>query len=316
MFTARERAAQREKSVGDHLPYLAQVDDHTIETRDGLALQIIRLEGLPFETIDAAQLEARKAARDAMLQAVASARFALVHHVVRRAVTPELEGRFGDSFSAALDTAWRNRLATRRLYVNDLYLTLVIRPLTGRARVADRLLGLFVSDQRPKAETSADLRELNRAREALMAALESYGPTLLSSYDLGNGLASEPAEFLATILNGTTSPMLLPQGDLGQALARRRISFGADALEFGPIDGRPPEVAAILSVKDYPAETEAGMLDDLYRLPFEMVVTQSFAVVDRGPALERMDLALRRMRSADDAAISLRSELSIAKDEV
>ena len=45
------------------------------------------------------------------------------------------------------------------------------------------------------------------------------------------------------------------------------------------------------------------MLDDLYRLPFEMVVTQSFAVVDRGPALERMDLALRRMKSADDAAI-------------
>ncbi|MEO6062992.1 MAG: VirB4 family type IV secretion/conjugal transfer ATPase, partial [Thermoflexales bacterium] len=315
-ISARDKAAAREKSVGDHLPYLAQVDDYTVLTKDGLAMQVIRLEGLPFETIDAVQLEARKAARDAMLQAIASARFALVHHVVRRAVAPDLEGTFGDAFSEALDTAWRERLSKRRLYVNDLYLTIVVRPLAGRARAADKLLGLFTGERQAQTDNSADLRELNRAREALMAALEPYGPTLLGSYDMPRGLASEPVEFLATLVNGTSSPMLLPQGEIAQAIARRRLSFGADAIELGRIDGGDAEFAAILSVKDYPAETDAGMLDDLYRLPFEMVVTQSFAVVDRGPALERMDLALRRMRSAEDAAVSLRSELSLAKDEV
>ena len=316
MSIARDRAAAREKSVGDHLPYLAQVDDHTLITKDGRAMQVIRLSGLPFETIDAAQLDARKAARDAMLQAVGSARFAIVHHVVRRAVTARLDGQFGDPFSAALDEAWQDRLATRKLYVNDLYLTILIRPLAGRARAADRLLGMFIGNQKTNTDHSADLRQLDRARDALVAALEPYDPQLLGTYDLAGGLASEPAEFLATLLNGTNSPLLLPQGELAQVLARRRISFGADAIEFGPIDGNPPEVAAILSVKDYPAETDAGMLDDLYRLPFEMIVTQSFALIDRGPALERMDLALRRMRSADDAAVSLRSELSLAKDEV
>ncbi len=316
MSIAREKAASREKPIGDHLPYIAQIDDHTIITRDGLALQVIRLEGLPFETIEAAQLEARKAARDAMLQAVSSARFALVHHVVRRAVSPELKGKFADPFSTALDEAWQNRLAARRLYVNDLYLTLVIRPLAGRARAAERLLELVTGERRNRAETTADLRELNSAREALLAALEPYGATLLGVYDLPNGLASEPVEFLATLLNGTVSPLLLPQGEIAHAIARRRLSFGADAIELGPLDGAPPEVAAILSVKDYPAETGAGMFDDLYRLPFEMVVTQSFAVVERGPALERMDLALRRMRSAEDSAVSLRAELNLAKDEV
>lgn len=316
MSIARDRAARREKPVSGHLPYVAQVDDHTIVTRDGLAMQVIRLDGLPFETIDSVQLEARKAARDAMLQAIASARFALVHHVVRRVVAPQLEGKFGDPFSASLDKAWHDRLAERRLYVNDLYLTLIVRPLAGRARAADKLLQLFTGEQRSTADESADLRELNRAREALMAALDPYRPTLLETYDLPTGLASEPAEFLATLLNGTSSPMLLPQGDLSQSLARRRISFGADAVELGPLDGEQSQVAAILSIKDYPAQTDAGMLDDLYRLPFEMVVTQSFAVVDRGPAMERIDLALRRMRSADDAAVSLRSELTVAKDEL
>ncbi|MEO7364974.1 MAG: VirB4 family type IV secretion/conjugal transfer ATPase [Sphingomicrobium sp.] len=316
MSTARDRAAAREKPVGDHLPYLAQVDEHTIVTRDGMAMQVIRLDGLPFETIGAAQLDARKAARAAMLQAVASARFALVHHVVRRAVSPDLAGKFGDPFSAALDTAWRSRLAERRLYVNDLYLTLVIRPLAGRARAADRLLELVLGRAKARSDVAVDVRELNQAREALLAALEPYGPQLLRTYDVPAGLASEPVEFLSTLLNGTTSPMLLPLGELAHSLARRRLSFGADAIELGPVDGQDSEVAAILSVKDYPAETDAGMLDDLYRLPFEMNVTQSFAVVDRGPALERMDLALRRMRSANDSAVSLRSELALAKDEV
>jgi type IV secretion system protein VirB4 len=215
-----------------------------------------------------------------------------------------------------LDEAWRNRLSERRLYVNELYLTIVIRPFAGRARAAEKLLEIVLGERKDRVDRSADLRELNQAREALLAALDPYGPHLLSSYDLPNGLGSEPAEFLATLLNGTVSPMLLPQGELAQALGRRRLSFGPDAIELGPVDGNPADLAAILSVKDYPAQTHAGMLDDLYRLPFEMVVTQSFAIVERGPALERMDLALRRMKSADDAAVSLRSELALAKDEV
>ena len=316
MSIGRDKAAARERAVGDHLPYLAQVDDYTIVTREGLAMQVIRLAGLPFETIDAVQLDARKAARSLMLQAVASSRFALVHHLVRRVVEPELDGSFPDDFSRELDEAWRGRLTSRRLFVNDLYLTLILRPLKGRARAADKLLGLFGGAKAERPGTAADIRELNQAREALLAALEPYGPQLLEAYDLPRGLGSQPAEFLGGLLNGTFAPMLLPQGDLGHALAKRRISFGADAIEFGPVDGAPSEVAAILSVKDYPAETDAGMLDDIYRLPFEMVVTQSFAVVDRGPALERMDLALRRMRSADDSAVSLRSELALAKDDV
>ena len=65
-----------------------------------------------------------------------------------------------------------------------------------------------------------------------------------------------------------------------------------------------------------PPETAPGMLDDLLRLPAEMVVSQSFAFVDRQPTLDRMGLALRRMRAADDEAASLRAGLVQARDDV
>ncbi|MDB5700329.1 MAG: VirB4 family type secretion/conjugal transfer ATPase [Sphingomonadales bacterium] len=316
MFTVRNKAALREVSAGTHLPYLAQIDDHSILTRQGHILQTIRLDGLPFETIARADLDARLAMRDAMFQSVASSRFAFVHHVVRRPVAPRLDGKFGDPFSEALDRSWANRLDARRLYVNDLYLTIVIRPLRGRAGWADRLFGLAGGDRDQRDGHVADLRELAQAREGLMAALEPYGPRLLNAYDAAKGLASESLEFLSTLFNGTVTPMLLPLGPLADAVPRRRIGFGADTIEFGAVDGEPAEFAAILSAKDYPASTSAGMLDDVYRLPFAMQVTQSFAMVDRGPALDRMNLALRRMRSADDAAVSLRTELAAAQDDV
>jgi type IV secretion system protein VirB4 len=40
----------------------------------------------------------------------------------------------------------------------------------------------------------------------------------------------------------------------------------------------------MVSVKDYPGETMPGMLDDVLRIPCEMVVSQSFAFVERGSA--------------------------------
>ena len=317
MSTARDRAARRETPAGKHLPYLAQIDDHTILTREGHLMQVIALTGLPFETISRAELDVRLTVRDGILQAIGSSRFALVHHVVRREIDARIDGRFGDPFSAALDAAWNARLASRRLYVNDLYLTLIIRPLRGRAGWAERLLGL-TTGSKPVAEDNhaADRRLLSQVREPLLAALEAYQPRLLSAYDLPNGLASEPLEFLADLYNATGNPMLLPTGDLGHAIPRRSIAFGADMIEFEPVDAKPAEFAAILSAKDYPAQTSAGMLDDIYRLPFPMVVTQSLAFVESGVAQQRMDLAMRRMRAADDAAISLRAELSAAKDDV
>ena len=124
---------RREQAAGARLPYARHLDDATIETRDGRLLQVLKLDGLAFETADTTELNYRKAVRDTMLRGVANSRFAVYHHVVRREVRPELTGEFADDFTRTLDAAWRERLASRRLYVNDLFLTLVRRPLQGRA---------------------------------------------------------------------------------------------------------------------------------------------------------------------------------------
>ncbi len=316
-LTSDPKIVAREKPAGAHLPYVAQRDDYTIETRDGMLMQCIALRGMLFETADSEELNYRKILRDAMLQSIGSLRFALYHHIIRRRVEPGLEANFPDAFSQQLDDTWRARLGARQLYVNELYLTLVRRPLQGGLGVADRLRSwLGAGDNSKQANFASEVRQLNAAREALMAALGTYGPRLLSAYESEGVHYSEPLEFLGTLFNGDLAPMQLPYADLGDIIPKRRISFGRSAIELSANGHLQRRFSAIVSVKDYGAQTTSGMFDQLMRLPFEMTVSQSFAFVDRQATLGRMNLALRRMRSAEDEAVSLRGELAEAKDQV
>ena len=309
-FGFSRKLAPREAAIGDRLPYSHHVDERTIQTRDGMLLQTIRLDGFPSETSDDAELNYRKQVRETLLRGAASSRLALYHHVVRRAVSPGFAGKSEDTFSRALDAQWREKLAERRLFVNELFLTLVRRPLQGRAGFAE---GLFRGGRRD-ADIAEELRQLDAAREAFVSTLAPYGARVLTTYDGTHGLCSEPCAFLAALVNGESRPVLLPQGDIGRALADRRLAFGLDAMEWG--DTVAARFGAIVSLKDYPARSTPGMLDTVLRLPLELTMTESFAFVDRQVTLDRMGLALRRLRAADDDAYSLRDELAQARDQV
>lgn len=317
-LTPSPREWRREKPAGDHLPYLAQIDEHTLLLRDGRLMQVLKVEGLLFETADTDELNHRKNLRDAMLQAIGSSRFALTHHVVRRRVEPELHGRFPDPFTTALDERWSQRLQAKRLFTNDLFLAIIRRPLQGRGGAVDRLARLLgrISPETRAAEFARERLELDAARQALLATLSPYGARALGTYEIGRAHCSELLEYLAELHNGELRPVRLPEGDVGHYLPCRRVSFGAQTVELSGAGELGRSFLGLVSIKEYPGQTGVGALDELLRLPLELVVTQSFGFVERQATLNRMNLALRRMRAADDEAVSLRSELALARDDV
>ena len=278
-LTRDPRAVARERPPGHHLPYARHVDDHTIETRDGLLMQIIHLRGLLFETADTDEINYRKRLRDAMLQSIGSSRFALYHHIVRRRIEVELAADHRDDFSRQLDAAWRARLATKRLYVNELFLTLIRRPLQGRVGGFDRLRG----DARPRRRQRGRPAPPTSCASSMPPATRcsprsgSYGPRLLGVYETPQGPCSEPLEFLSALYNGEMRPVLLPMQDLGAYLPYRRVSFGQETVELGAAGPSPRSFLGLVSIKDYPGQTAPGMLDELLRLPFELIVSQASA---------------------------------------
>lgn len=309
------RWAAREQQVGDWLPYARMLDHNTIEARNGALLQVVQLRSFAFETADADDINHRQDLREAMLRALANSRLVLHHHIIRRQIDPPQNGEFTDPICGELERRWNNRLSGQPLFVNDQFLTLERRPAKGKAGLADTLMGAIGRGLGDKSgDLLRDRAELDAARDALLSALAAHAPRLLGRYDLDAGVCAEPLEFLSAILNGEMRPVMEPAGDIGRYLPYRRVSFGLDALELSGPSAR--SYGAILSLKEYPAQTSPSLLDGLLRLPFEMVVSESFAFVERQSALERIGLAVRRMRAADEDAASLRQGLIDAKDDV
>ena len=316
-LTRDPKVMLREAPAGAHLPYARHIDTRTIETRDGLLMQTIRLGGLLFETADSDELNYRAELRDAMLRALGSSRFAVYHHMVRRSALVDLEPTGRSDFCNYLDNAWRERIDDKSLYVNELFLTVVRRPLQGKVGFLDRAQEWLGRSTRRNAErTETDRHALSNAVSAMVTALGQYSPHILSVYDTPEGKRSEPLEFLSWLYNHDMRPVQMPGGDIGHYIPGRRISFGRDAVELAPAGPLPRNFTAMVSIKDWPGRTMPGMFDELSRLPFEFDISQSFAFVERGEALSRMNLVLRRMQSAEDEALSLRDELATAKDEV
>ena len=312
------RLAFREPRAGERLPYRAQVDDHTLLLRDGRLMQVLHVNGLAFETADTEELNYRKSLRDTMLRAVGSSRFAVYHHILRRRVTANLGGTFPDPFSQTLDERWQKRLAAKALFRNDLFISIVQRPEGGEsfmAKLLRRLASGTLSDDE-QTHLAADISGLDAVREAMLSALSAYGARTLGVYESKGALHSEALEFLSALYNGEVRPIQLPHGDVGHYIPYRRVFIGADALEHSSSGDEAERFSGIVSLKDYPSTSYPGMLDELLRLPLELTVSQSFSFENRQAALGRVNLALRRMRAADDEAVSLRDELADARDDV
>jgi len=305
---------QREALAGDRLPYRALVDESTVLLRDGSLMMTLLVPGLGFETADAIELNAQAAIREVVLRSTLDARFVLYHHVIRRRVEVALPEVTADPVSAHIDSRWRERLAHGAMFVNDQFVTLLRRPARGKAGWPERLSRRFSARARQVAVQPEDLRALRLAATGLATALGAHGARILGEYEGAAGPCSEVLEFLSALYNAEMKPVRrpAPETDLGHLLPYRRINFGLDALELkGPGEA---SFAALVSLKDYPDATSPGLVDPLLRLPCELVLTETFAPADRQVARERIDLALRRLRSADEDALAERAELQSARD--
>ncbi|MDP2419319.1 MAG: alpha-hydroxy-acid oxidizing protein, partial [Hydrogenophaga sp.] len=136
----------------------------------------------------------------------------------------------------------------------------------GQSALIDGLLRL-VRDHADEAAGALafdrELRELEAAVDAALAVLEPYGAVPLTVYDGAAGNCSEPVEFLSSLYNGELRAVALPRADLGRHIPYKRVTFGDEAFELRGPTAADTKVGAILSVKDYPSETQAGLLDGL-----------------------------------------------------
>ena len=317
--------ARKEKTVSDFIPYTHHVDDFTVKTRKGHYVQVLRVPGVCAETKDQLDIDTAKRFRANMFQGIGNSRFAVYHHIVRRESPVSLDADFDNRFCAALDKAYFERLARSRMFVNEQYLTIVRRSSqTPLGLVGNLVNSVFTKvDKRLAAEAEReDVEALHDATAQLVSSLAPYGAERLSlrmsEDEFGNErvVVSDILSVLGYPINLNMQEVAVPPMAIHDYLARKRISFGKESYEIRGPSPDDVSVGAILSVKDYASITQAGMLDNLLRLPHEFILTQSFAFVDRAKAMGSMKTLRTQMETANEGTYSLVDEITDAIDNV
>src|SRR5580658_3187485 len=138
----RAAALRRELPASRHIPYAAHVAPEVIVTTQGGYLQAFRLSGASFESADDETLNNWHERLNVAWRNIASPNVALWTHLIRHRESPRVTPAAGSAFADRLAQRYQERLSGETLMVNELYLTLLYRPITG---AASTLLSRFMS---------------------------------------------------------------------------------------------------------------------------------------------------------------------------
>lgn len=304
---------KRELLADNYLPFVRHADDHTVITTSRGAFQTMRLNGAAFLTADNKTINVLHERLANAMRQIADDNIMIYSHIVRRQDTELPIGDLKSSFGKWMDEAYTSNLITKRLFVNDLYVTVYVQP-RGLSKLS---LSQGVRKARKNdVEVDVDLLEqLDETTTKLKASLQRYGPEMLGLVKNRLGvICSEPMTFLRELISSDRALVPLVNGPIGNAVYTDRVLFGREAFEIRHAGGST--IGGILGMKDHMPKTRPTMFDELLTAPFRFVLAQSFRFLAKGAQLDEMKLRQGRMENANDAGVTQADELTDARDEL
>jgi len=304
-------------AISEFVPYSAHVSPHAVKTTGGDYLLIWRLSGLPFVGREPWELEHRHGTFNRMLQTLRAPDFVNVAfwvHDVRRRGRIATTARFAQAFNQTLSDGYFAALSAQKIMQNELYLTLIYRPIVTGKSFAEKSADL----KRLQATQERCISALDELADNVEAVLKDYAPRRLGMYEGANGVVfSETLELLAYLLNRIDEPVPVLRAPVCDYLAVSRHTFSARTGDFViGVPGGGHQFGAILNIKEYTDATYPGILNALKYLDFEYVITHSFSPMGRQDALKVLDRTKGMMISSGDKAVSQIVELDQAMDEI
>ena len=305
----------RETDARSNLPYARHVTERVVALDNGALMVCFELGGASFETADISDLNDWHIKLNQTWRNLADDRLAVWHHVIRRQTTPQPVEGFRSDFARELNAEYQTRLSSRRLFINTLYVTLVLHPGRGANGRTSALFGrLTGASGRSGSNLDADLKRLEEAAGDLDQHLTRYSPRVLSLFKQNGLWLSEPMALIRLLLTGRDQTVPLVNGHLGSAAHTVRAIFGRETLELRDVSDH--RFGAMLAIKEYPSTTRPGLWDGLLGANFGFIISQSFAFLSKAAARAVMERKQNQMVSARDRAATQVAGLSDALDDL
>ncbi|HEY9130137.1 MAG TPA: VirB4 family type IV secretion/conjugal transfer ATPase [Dyella sp.] len=303
--------------ISEFIPISTHVSPTVLKTTGGDFLMVWRLGGLPFVGREEWDLEHRHNSFNRMLQTLRAPDFVNVAfwvHDIRRRGRLRDNSRFSQKFNQQMSDAYYNALSAQKLMQNELYLTMLYRPIVSGKRFVEKSSDVAKLEAE-QLQAIATIQELAGNVEAV---LKDYAPNRLGMYEASNGIVfSEVLELYGYLLNRIDEPVPVLKAPVYDYLPVSKQRFSAKTGDY--VLTTPTGVnhfGAILNIKEYTDGTYPGILNGLKYLDFEYVVTHSFSPMGRHDALKALERTKGMMVSSGDKAFSQIAELDQAMDQL
>ena len=303
--------------IAEFIPLSTHVSPTVVKTTGGDFLLVWRLGGLPFVGREEWELEHRHNTFNRMLQTLRAPDFVNVAfwvHDVRRRRGVKDRSKFEHSFNQELSDGYYESLSSQKLMQNELYLTMIYRPVVSGKRFVEKSSNV----DRLQAEQAQAIATILELAGNVEAVLKDYAPTRLGMYEAPNGVVfSEVLELYGYILNRIDEPVPVLSAAVKDYLPVSRQRFSSKTGDF--VLTTPNGVnhfGAILNIKEYVDGTYPGILNGLKYLDFEYVITHSFSPMGRQDALKALERTKGMMISSGDKAVSQIIEMDHAMDQL
>ncbi|MFL9876650.1 VirB4 family type IV secretion/conjugal transfer ATPase [Paraburkholderia megapolitana] len=283
---------QKQPALEDLLPKIGRpVSELVTSFEDDRAMIVVRLAGMPFESVSMAEITSHYEALNRFYAALVmdkGNRLGLWATLTRRRVTFDEEYRFRSSFMKRFGEKYLKRFRDGSYFENAFYLSVILKG----------------------EELQELITELHELAETLDTSLAAYDPQMLRVVERNGILFSEPLAFIAELVNGSDDPVPVTAAPGRELIPAAWQHFHYDVAEIRA--DHKTRFAILYDLKDFP-QSGWGQLNPMLTLPVEFTHTQSFIGMGNYEALSRIDDQVNKLNSVEDKAAHQLKELEEAQ---
>lgn len=260
----------------DFIPYACHYDEETLLTKSGELVQCIKLTSLENENVISQTAIIRETIRDAIKSSIKENDVAIWLHTIRSSRDIRLKTELDNTFSKSLHEAWDIENDWGNEYVNDIYVSIVIKGFNHKLSNFNDLFKSFFFSYTKYSKLKflkSKKANLEKVKKDILSILKPYGARALSIKKEGDTYYSELMSFMGRLINFKDEKYPLNLSELSENLLKNKLVFGGNVAEVVDIDNSKT-LFSIFSIKEY-SEIPAKILDKILQLPQELIITQT-----------------------------------------
>jgi len=300
--TRYDQIFKQERSLESFIPFSNHITKKDLITKEGDLVRIYNVKGISFETTDFDDLVIRKEQLNTLLRGIAAPNVALWSHHVRRRKSDRLYSHYDSLFCREFDAKYYDSFDGYRMLANELYISVVFRPVTSSVKNLERLNNVCI--QLESSLKDYGLRCLQMEAESI--------PNDPQADQDGFVFYSEALTFINYLLSGVWQKVRVPKILLSDYLGTSSLRMGISTIEIQTGLGR--RYAKAVDFKEYGAQTSAGIMDELMYCDFEYVITQSFSFMMKRDGLEFLKKQMSQLENTNDGSASQIHDMEFALD--